>query len=200
GAGPQDGAAVRRGERRHQPRACRGRLAGRPPARALRPAVGRRRELHGGGGRRPGHADRADRGLGAAAGGLAGLRYDRSMTEARPPAERAPEEEYVDELPEDLDLTGFVGPHTFPNNDRRRIPAALYAMFGIACIVLWATRGDESPLVNAGILWAGIGLVAFAAYGLVTGRTLRVDESDALVTASAQVGFPVGHARSEEHT
>ena len=118
------------------------------------------------------------------------------MTDDRSPEDEAADE-YVDELPEDLDLTGFVGPHTFPNNDRRRIPAALYAMFGIACIVLWATRGDESPLVNAGILWAGIGLVAFAAYGLVTGRTLRVDESDALVTASAQVGFPVGHAAAQ---
>lgn len=119
------------------------------------------------------------------------------MTEDPRPEDRPPEDEYVDELPEDLDLSGFVGPHTFPNNDRRRIPAALYALFGIGCVVLWATRGDGSPLVNAGILWAGIGLVVFAAYGLVAGRTLKVDESDALVTASGQVGFPVGHAAAQ---
>lgn len=110
----------------------------------------------------------------------------------------APEEsEYVDELPEDLDLHGFVGPHTFPNNDRRRIPAALYILFGLGCIVLYTMRAGDSPLVNAGILWAGIGLLAFGAYGMVAGRTLRVEESDALVTASVQVGFPVGHAAAQ---
>ena len=122
------------------------------------------------------------------------------MSEPTPEGERTgseEDEEYVDELPEDLDLTGFVGPHTFPNNDRRRIPAVLYLLFGAACVALWATRGDESPLVNGGILWAGIGLVAFGLYGLVAGRTLRVEESDALVTASAQVGFPVGHAAAQ---
>jgi hypothetical protein len=116
------------------------------------------------------------------------------MTERSGPAG---DEEYVDELPEDLDLDRFVGPHTFPNNDRRRIPAALYLLFGAACLLLWATRRDESPLVNAGILWAGVGLVAFALYGMVAGRTLKVEESDALVTASAQVGFPVGHAAAQ---
>jgi hypothetical protein len=114
------------------------------------------------------------------------------------PAPRdVPEDEYVDELPEDLDLSGFVGPHTFPNNNRRRVPAALYLLIGGVCIWLWATRGETSAMVNAGILWAGIGLVAFAVYGMVAGRTLRIDESDALVTASAATGFEVGHAAAQ---
>lgn len=113
------------------------------------------------------------------------------------PAEGLDEDEYVDELPEDLDLTGLVGPHTFPNNNRRRIPAALYLLAGAACIALYVLRGDDSALVNVGILWAGIGLVGFALYGMVAGWTLRVDESDALVTATAQVGFPVGHAAAQ---
>ena len=107
------------------------------------------------------------------------------------------DDDYVDELPEDLDLSGFVGPHTFPNNNRRRIPAALYLLFGAACLALWATMGDTSALVNGGTLAAGIGLVAFGLYGMVAGWTLRVEESDALVTASAQVGFPVGHAAAQ---
>ena len=114
------------------------------------------------------------------------------MTEPAPDGE-----EYVDELPEDLDLSGFVGPHTFPNNNRRRIPAVLYVLFGGLCLLLWATREDSSALVNAGILWAGIGLVLFGLYGLVAGWTLRVEESDASATASAQVAFPVGHAAAQ---
>ena len=110
---------------------------------------------------------------------------------------RTDDDEYVDELPDDLNLSEFVGPHTFPNNNRRRIPAVIYLLIGAGCIALWATRGDSSPLVNVGTLWAGIGLVAFALYGLVAGRTLAVEESDALVTATAQVGFPVGHAAAQ---
>jgi len=105
--------------------------------------------------------------------------------------------EIVDELPEDLDLSGFVGPHTFPNNNRRRIPAALYLIFGAVCLALWFIRGGDSALVNTGTLWAGIGLVAFGLYGIVAGWTLKIEESDALVTASAQVGFPVGHAAAQ---
>ncbi|MEI2699160.1 MAG: hypothetical protein V9E94_12805 [Microthrixaceae bacterium] len=107
------------------------------------------------------------------------------------------DDEYVDELPEDLDLSGFVGPHTFPNNNRRRIPAVLYLLIGLACVGLWVGRGDGSPLVNGGTLAAGIGLVLFAVYGLVAGWTLRIDESDALVAASSEAGFPVGHAAAQ---
>ena len=116
------------------------------------------------------------------------------------PRELAPaleDAEYVDELPEDLDLSEFVGPHTFPNNNRRRIPAAIYLLMGAGCIALYLTKVETSPLVNAGTLWAGIGLVAFALYGMVAGRTLAVEESDALVTATSQVRFPVGHAAAQ---
>lgn len=117
--------------------------------------------------------------------------------EHRPDPGDAATEEYVDELPEDLDLSGFVGPHTFPNNNRRRVPSVLYLVIGAGCVALWMARGDVSPLVNAGILWAGIGLLAFGAYGMIAGWTLRVEESDALVTASAEVGFAVGHAAAQ---
>lgn len=105
--------------------------------------------------------------------------------------------EFVDVLPEDLDLSGFVGPQTFPNNNRRRIPAMLYLIFGLGAVALYAAKGESSALVNLGTLWAGVGLVAFGAYGMVAGWTLKVDESDALVSASAEVGFPVGHAAAQ---
>jgi hypothetical protein len=107
------------------------------------------------------------------------------------------DDDIVDELPEDLDLTGFVGAYTFPNNNRRRIPAAIYLVMGLGCIALWAAYGDSS-LVNAGILVAGAGLVLFAVYGFVAGVTMRIDETDALVAASQQVGFAVGHASAQQ--
>jgi hypothetical protein len=112
-------------------------------------------------------------------------------------AAAARDEDVVDELPDDLNLSEFVGPYTFPNNNRRRIPAVIYIVMGLGCTAAFALLDGDSPLVNRGTLWAGVGLVAFGAYGLVAGWTLRIEESDALVTASAQVGFPVGHASAQ---
>jgi hypothetical protein len=107
------------------------------------------------------------------------------------------EEEHRDELPEDLDLSTFVGPYVFPNNNRRRVPGYLYLFFGTCAIVLWATRHSATGLVNEGILWAGIGLLAMGAYQLISGWNLDVDEQDALVAATHTVGFPVGHASAQ---
>jgi hypothetical protein len=106
-------------------------------------------------------------------------------------------DEYTDELPEDLDVSEFVGPYTFPNNNRRRIPAAIYLLLGAACVVLFAVNDTDSALINAGTLWAGVGLIAFGAYGMIAGWTLTVEESDALATASGTVGFAVGHASAQ---
>jgi hypothetical protein len=107
-------------------------------------------------------------------------------------------DEIVDELPEDLDASGFVGPYTFPNNNRRRIPAAIYLVLGAACVVAVLAVGTDAPVLNAGVLWAGVLLMAFGAYGLVAGWTLRVDETEALSIASSRVGFAVGHASAQQ--
>jgi hypothetical protein len=104
----------------------------------------------------------------------------------------------VDELPEDLDASEFVGPYTFPNNNRRRIPAAVYLAIGVACIGAFAIWDTSSPLVNSGTLWAGVGLIVFGVYGLIAGWTLRIDETEALSIASAQVSFAVGHASAQQ--
>ncbi len=108
------------------------------------------------------------------------------------------DDEVVDELPADLDITGLVGPYLFPNNNRRRIPGVLYVVIGVLCVVLWLwRRGSEPILVNGGFLAAGIGLVLFGLYHLQAGWDLAVDERDALVAATRSVGFPVGHASAQ---
>ena len=103
----------------------------------------------------------------------------------------------VDELPADLDLSAVDAPITFPNNNRRRIPATMYLLLGAGCISAYLSIGDSSPLVNRGVLVAGVLLVVFAVYGFVAGRTLRVDEAEALSAAAASLGFPVGHASAQ---
>ena len=107
------------------------------------------------------------------------------------------DDDVVDALPEDLNASEFVGPYTFPNNNRRRIPATIYLVIGAACIGAFVLLDGETPLVNRGVLWAGVALVAFGVYGLIAGWTLRIDESEALSLASARVGFAVGHASAQ---
>lgn len=107
-------------------------------------------------------------------------------------------DEHRDELPEDLDASAYVGPYTFPDNKRRRIPGATYLLIGAALIALWIARGaGDAVLVNTGLLVAGVALAVIGIYHLVAGYPLRVDQTDALAAASREVGFAVGHASAQ---
>jgi hypothetical protein len=106
--------------------------------------------------------------------------------------------EIRDELPDDLVSAGYVGPYVFPNNNRRRIPGYLYLMVAAGCIAGWAVTGQgDGVYVNGGFLGAGVLLALVGAYQLVAGWNLDVDERDALVAASREVGFAVGHASAQ---
>ena len=114
----------------------------------------------------------------------------------RPVASTVVTDDFRDELPEELDASGYVGPYTFPNNNRRRIAAAIYGLAGVLGIALFAI-GGEGVLINRGFLFGGLFLLALAAYHRAAGVTLRVNETDALVAASRTVGFAVGHASAQ---
>jgi hypothetical protein len=107
------------------------------------------------------------------------------------------DEEPVDELPEDLDVSGYVGPYTFPDNKRRRIPGYLYLGIAALCFTLWLVAGDDAVLVNDGYLYAAVGLTLIAGYHFLSGYPLELDEREALVAATRAVGFPVGHASAQ---
>jgi hypothetical protein len=105
-------------------------------------------------------------------------------------------DEYRDELPEDLDASGYVGPYAFPDNSRRRIPGLIYLATAAGALALWLAYGD-AVLVNRGFLWLSIGLALVGVYHLASGWHLKVRETDALVAATREVGFPVGHASAQ---
>jgi hypothetical protein len=105
--------------------------------------------------------------------------------------------EVRDALPEDLNVSEFVGPYVFPNNNRRRVPGYLYILIGIGCLVAFFVAGTDGVLVNTGFLAAGVALILIGAYHLVAGWNLDVDERDALVAATERVAFPVGHASAQ---
>jgi hypothetical protein len=123
---------------------------------------------------------------------------DAAEADGGAPAGDAPagDADVVDELPEDLDASGFVGPYLFPNNNRRRVPGYLYLTVAALCVAVRALV-DDSPYVNDGYLLAAGLLAVVGAYQLVSGWNLDVDEQDALVAASRAVGFPVGHASAQ---
>ena len=75
--------------------------------------------------------------------------------------------DHVDELPEDLDITGLVGPYEFPNNSKRKLASVLYLVVAAICI------------------WLGVAV------------DTKVEETDALAIAGATVGFPPGHAAAQ---
>ncbi len=104
----------------------------------------------------------------------------------------------MDALPDDLNMAEHVGPYTFPNNNRRRIPAAMYIVIGLVAVVAYLVFKDTSALVNVGFAVAGAGLILFGFYGMVAGWTLNIDETDALIAASTRVGFAVGHASAQQ--
>ena len=108
-------------------------------------------------------------------------------------------DEIRDQLPADLDVTGFVGPYQFPDNSRRRIPAVLYLVIAALCALAWfVSRDADTALVNDGFLYAAGLLAAFAAYGLSASWRMTVNERDALVRATQAVGFAVGHASAQQ--
>jgi hypothetical protein len=122
----------------------------------------------------------------------------RSDEVATPEGVGGTDDEVHDVLPDDLDVSGFVGPYVFPNNNRRRVPGYLYIGLAVVCVALWfATRGNDPVLVNQGMLWAALALGLAGAYHQVAGWNLDVDEQDALVEATRTVGFAVGHASAQ---
>ncbi len=107
--------------------------------------------------------------------------------------------EIRDELPADLDVSAFVGPNQFPDNSRRRIPAAIYLLVAAVCLLIrFAFSSSTSGLVNNGMVIAAIILGVFGIYGLTSSWSLEVDEKQALVLATRAADFAVGHASAQQ--
>jgi hypothetical protein len=96
-----------------------------------------------------------------------------------------------DELPEELDLTKWVGPTIFPDVAKRRVAGTIYFVLAAGCFAQWIQSGTWGLGVVA-VLLALIG-----AYHFVAGWRVHVNETDALTVASRTVGFPVGHASAQ---
>ncbi len=102
------------------------------------------------------------------------------------------DDEVRDELPEDLTVaSGYVGAYQFPDVRRRRIAASMYALLALLCALGFASSR------NSGLLLAAVLLGAATIYHLLCAWPLAIDQTEALATASREVGFPVGHASAQ---
>lgn len=103
----------------------------------------------------------------------------------------------ADELPADLQpALADQEDYLFPNNNRRRVPGYLYLAVAVGLIALYLSRGD-GVLVNRGLLGAAVILAVVGVYSILAGGNLDIDERDALVAASREIGFPIGHAAAQ---
>jgi hypothetical protein len=100
-------------------------------------------------------------------------------------------DEYRDELPADLDVTGYVGPYLFPTMRRRRIPATMYLVLAGLCALGYLVSS------NGGLLAAAIVLLLISAYHYASAWPLDVDQTEALLIASRTAGFAVGHSSAQ---
>jgi len=105
-------------------------------------------------------------------------------------------DQHTDVLPDDLDPRLATDAYRFPDNSRRRIPAATSLIVGVVAMIL--ARTAESAIVNDGLGLGGLGLALFGVYGFVAGPRMRLDETQALVRAQQALGFPVGHASAQQ--
>src|SRR5262245_38823535 len=96
-----------------------------------------------------------------------------------------------DELPEDLDVTAYVGPYVFPDIRRRRIAGTIYAIVGVSAVGIGIYND------NTGFILGGAILILAALYHFAAAWPLAVDQTEALAEASRAVGFPVGHASAQ---
>lgn len=101
------------------------------------------------------------------------------------------EEPSGDRLPEDLDVSTYVGTYTFPDLRRRGRIAFVYVAAMVAVVAGWALTENTGVLAALGVL----GVIALI--HLFTSWPLRIDQTDALVVATREVGFPVGHASAQ---
>ena len=114
-------------------------------------------------------------------------------------SKRESQHEIRDSLPDELNVSAFVGPYQFPDNSRRRIPGWMYLGISAACLAIWISqRSNPSGLVSDGFLGAATLLALVGLYSLSSSWKMTVDEKLALIHATRAVEFAVGHASAQQ--
>ena len=100
-------------------------------------------------------------------------------------------ESYKDKLPDDLDVTKYVGPYQFPSPRKRKTAAMFILTIALISIGLGINSSNTS-LIVAGIISLVIGALFF-----LLGWELNAKDLEALTLAASQAPFSVGHASAQ---
>lgn len=101
------------------------------------------------------------------------------------------ETESKDELPQDLDVTKYVGPYQFPSPTKRKTAAMSITVVAIICMIFGILASNISMIGGSAAMLI-IALIFF-----IASWPLKVNDLDALTKAAAQAPFPVGHASAQ---
>lgn len=107
-------------------------------------------------------------------------------------------DELRDTLPDDLNASEFVGAYKFPDNSRRRIPGVMYLALSAVLAIVWGFGDSGSVYANGGVGFACVLLGVVGIFSVTSGWRMSVDEKEALVIATREVGFAVGHASAQQ--
>jgi len=96
-----------------------------------------------------------------------------------------------DALPDELNVTAYVGPYIFPDIRRRRIGGGIQLVIAAAAIIVGVAAN------NIGLTVGGIAIGVISVWFFLAAWPLAIDQTEALAIASRTVGFAVGHASAQ---
>ncbi len=96
-----------------------------------------------------------------------------------------------DSLPDELNVTAYVGPYIFPDIRRRRIAATILAIISVIGL------GAGISADNIGVIVGGVVVGIISLWFFLAAWPLAIDQTEALAIASRTVGFAVGHASAQ---
>ncbi len=96
-----------------------------------------------------------------------------------------------DALPDELNVTAYVGPYIFPDIRRRRIGGGILLVIAAAAVIVGVTAN------NIGLTVGGIAIGVISVWFFLAAWPLAIDQTEALAIASRTVGFAVGHASAQ---
>lgn len=106
-------------------------------------------------------------------------------------AEKQEKEETKDVLPDDLDITKYVGPYQFPSPKKRKTASYSILILAFASLLFGYTSSNTALLI-AGLFSVVIGLLF-----MFLSWPLNVKDIDALTVAASSAPFSVGHASAQ---
>ncbi|MCE7884346.1 MAG: hypothetical protein DYH08_10890 [Actinobacteria bacterium ATB1] len=109
---------------------------------------------------------------------------------AKEPRAEAPEDGGEAARADEVDFAAYV----FPDTAQRRYTAVILWVIAAGAVALYVTEPGGKGWITAGALAGGIVLALLGLWFWFAGWRMRLDQEEALIEATKQISFGVGHA------